>query len=77
MEIRRVEAKEFVQTTYYRTSTVAETINRVQTEIKIPDNDYVDAILFSKNHGVVIIGQLTNDKPVNCPPRTFSKASDP
>lgn len=77
MEIRLVEAKEFVQTTYYRTSDVAETIIQVQAEIKNPDNDYVDAILFSKNHGVVIIGRLTNDKPVNCPPRTFSKASDP
>jgi delta24-sterol reductase len=77
MELRLTEAKKFVRTTYCRTNGIAEAINQVYNEIKDPENDYVDGILFSKDHGVVITGQLTNEIPSNCSPRTFSKPSDP
>ncbi|KAK5994208.1 Delta(24)-sterol reductase-like protein [Cladobotryum mycophilum] len=77
MELRLVEAQKWVKTTYYRTNTISEAITRVQDETKDPKNDYVDGILFSNNHGVIVTGQLTNEKPEDCVPRTFSKASDP
>ncbi|KAF4499130.1 hypothetical protein FAGAP_4723 [Fusarium agapanthi] len=40
------------------------------------DIDYVDDILYSKDHGVIITGELTNTKPSGSPVRTFSNAGD-
>ena len=77
LELRLVEAKRFVQTTYHRTRSVAEAVAKVRAETRDPANDYVDAILFSKDHGVVITGRLTDDKPADRQPQTFSGAWDP
>ncbi len=44
---------------------------------EIGPNDYVDGILFSKNHGVVITGSLTDEKPADVKPQTFSGPWDP
>ncbi|KAL3962690.1 hypothetical protein ACCO45_004213 [Purpureocillium lilacinum] len=77
MELRLVEAKRWVRTTYHRADSVAEAVAKIQQETRNPDNDYVDGILFSKDHGVVITGQMTDDKPDDVAPQTFSKAWDP
>ncbi|KAF4343982.1 24-dehydrocholesterol reductase precursor [Fusarium beomiforme] len=42
-----------------------------------PEVDYVDGILFSKDHGTIIMGELTNTKPANSRIRTLSNAEDP
>ncbi|KFY72859.1 hypothetical protein V498_10072, partial [Pseudogymnoascus sp. VKM F-4517 (FW-2822)] len=76
MELRLVEARKFVKTTYLRLNSVSEVIDKVQKETGDLQNDYVDGILFSKHHGVVITGQLTNDLPDNCLSKTFSDAAD-
>ncbi|KFX90891.1 hypothetical protein V490_06230 [Pseudogymnoascus sp. VKM F-3557] len=77
MELRLVEAKKFVKTTYLRLNSVSEAIGQVHKETGDFQNDYVDGILFSKHHGVIITGQLTDDKPDNFPLQTFSDAADP
>lgn len=77
MELRLIEAKKFVRTTYHRTGSVAEAVAKVRAETENPNNDYVDGILFSKDHGVVITGQMTDEKPADTKVQTFSKASDP
>ncbi|KAK5987776.1 Delta(24)-sterol reductase-like protein [Cladobotryum mycophilum] len=77
MELRLIEARKFVQTTYHRTNSVAEAAARIRAETQDPQNDYVDGILFSKDHGVVITGRLTDDKPTDRQPQTFSQARDP
>ncbi|PHH61346.1 hypothetical protein CDD81_480 [Ophiocordyceps australis] len=77
MRLRLVEAKRWVRTTYYRTSSVAEAIARVRAETQDPANDYVDGIIFSERHGTVITGRMTDDRPEDCPPQTFSGARDP
>ncbi|XWW94331.1 hypothetical protein V2A60_002274 [Cordyceps javanica] len=78
MELRLIEAKPFVKTTYYRTSTVNESVSLVQSKAQDQTLDYLDGILFAKNHGVIITGEMTNDVPVEySPPQTFSKAEDP
>ncbi|KAH7312216.1 FAD binding domain-containing protein [Stachybotrys elegans] len=77
MELQLVEAKKFVETTYHRTSSVAEAIEKVRAETANPRNDYVDGILFSKDHGVVVTGRMTDDKPADMPVQTFSRAWDP
>ncbi|KAK7415724.1 hypothetical protein QQX98_005637 [Neonectria punicea] len=77
MELRLVEAKQFVKTTYHKVDSTAEAVSEIKHEIANPDVDYVDGILYSTDHGVIVTGELTNVKPVECPVRTFSHASDP
>ncbi|PSR76628.1 hypothetical protein BD289DRAFT_418248 [Coniella lustricola] len=77
LELNLVQARKFVRTRYQRTSSVAEAVALVKEETKNTANDYVDGILFSKTHGVVITGQMTDDKPASAPVQTFSRASDP
>ncbi|KAI1211317.1 FAD-binding domain-containing protein [Annulohypoxylon truncatum] len=78
LELRLIEAKRFVRTTYRRTSSVAEAVRVVREECERDrGNDYVDGILFSKDHGVVVSGKLTNELPDDEKVQTFSGAWDP
>jgi FAD/FMN-containing dehydrogenase len=77
LEVKLMEARKFVRATYRRTSSVAEAVRVVEEEVGKEGNDYVDGILYSKDHGVVISGQLTDEKPEGVKPQTFSGAWDP
>ncbi|KFH44149.1 Delta(24)-sterol reductase-like protein [Hapsidospora chrysogenum ATCC 11550] len=77
LELNLIEAKRFVHTTYHRVNSVAEAVARLKIETADPANDYVDGILYSPTHGVVITGRLTDDKPATSKPQTFSGAWDP
>ncbi|POS76565.1 galactose-1-phosphate uridylyltransferase [Diaporthe helianthi] len=77
LELNLVQAKKFVRTRYRRTTSVAEAVAAVREETARAENDYVDGILFSKDHGVVITGQMTDEKPADAPVQTFSRARDP
>ncbi|EGY20461.1 24-dehydrocholesterol reductase [Verticillium dahliae VdLs.17] len=77
IELQLIEAKKYVKTTYHRTRTVAEAVELVKAETLNPENDYVDGVVFSKSHGVVVTGTLTDDKPAETKPQTFSGAWDP
>lgn len=77
MELRLIQARKFVRTTYHRVDGPAEAVARLQAETENPANDYVDGILFSPRHGVVITGQMTDDEPVDGVVQTFSRATDP
>ncbi|KAH8802443.1 hypothetical protein F5884DRAFT_846635 [Xylogone sp. PMI_703] len=63
IELQLLPAKKFVKTTYHRKNSIHDTIYAIQQETENLSNDYVDGIVFSKSHGVVITGQLTDDKP--------------
>jgi FAD/FMN-containing dehydrogenase len=77
LEVELMQAKKFVKTRYRRTTSVEEAVEAVREEVRKPENDYVDGILFSKDHGVVITGELTDEKPEGVKPQTFSGAWDP
>lgn len=78
LELELVPARRFVRTTYHRTASVAEAVARIRAETDpARGNDYVDGILFSKTHGVVITGKMTDEKPEDVPVQTFSRARDP
>ncbi|KAF4968708.1 hypothetical protein FZEAL_10349 [Fusarium zealandicum] len=77
MELRLDEAKTFVKTTYRKVDSIADAISEIKRETENPHIDYVDGIVYSNNHSVVITGQLANVKPVECPVQTFSHAGDP
>ncbi|KAK0709740.1 hypothetical protein B0T26DRAFT_653687 [Lasiosphaeria miniovina] len=78
LELRLMKARKFVRTSYRRTSSVAEAVAAVREAVRDPATDYVDGILFSKDHGVVITGTLTDENPPDgVKPQTFSGAWDP
>ncbi|KAK0385455.1 hypothetical protein NLU13_7931 [Sarocladium strictum] len=77
IELRLVEAREFVKVTYHRYRSASESMAGVRSAIGREDVDYVDGILFSQDHGVVVTGTLTNTKAKSHPVRTFSHAGDP
>lgn len=77
VELQLIQAKKFVKTAYHRSNNVHDTIQTIQREIRNTSNDYVDGIIFSKTHGVVITGQLTDEIPKLATPQTFTTAWDP
>lgn len=72
-KLRLIPAKKFVQLTYLRVNGAKEMVKVVksQTRKKV---EYIDAILFSKNCGVVMVGTLSDKKDL--PIATFSKLTD-
>ncbi|KAI1430723.1 hypothetical protein GGR50DRAFT_683549 [Xylaria sp. CBS 124048] len=77
LELELIDAKRFVRTTYRRTNTAAEAIHTVREECAKPGNDYVDGMLFSEGHGVIVSGEMTDELPAGTEPRTFSNPWDP
>lgn len=77
IQVRLVEAKQFVKITYYRVNSVSIAISTTKKCCENADIGYVDGILYSKDHGVVVTGELTNSKPGDYPVRTFSNTGDP
>ena len=77
VEIQLRTAREYVETTYHRVTSVSEAIHMVQQAAKSPEHDYVDGILFSKDLGVVVTGRLTDHPTAQVPIQPFSRAKDP
>ena len=78
LELRLIPAKRFVRMTYQRTSSIQETIDTIEMETHNHENDYVDGVLFSQSHGVVITGKLTDTLPSSVrTAQTFSRPWDP
>jgi hypothetical protein len=78
IELQLIEAKKFVKATYHPHKSVGDSIQAVQTHTGNADNDYVDGMLFSPDHGVVVAGEMTDELPRSlAQPQTFSHAWDP
>ncbi|RBR12260.1 uncharacterized protein FIESC28_08746 [Fusarium coffeatum] len=77
LEVRLVEAQRFVKTTYHRVKSVATAILETKKLCGRSNADYIDGIIYSKDHAVIITGQLTNSKPPDSSIMTFSNAADP
>lgn len=77
LEIQLIQATKYVKVTYNSTRSIPEIITKIGAETQNPELDYVDGIVFSKEHGVVITGCLTDDVPDFARIQKFSDASDP
>lgn len=77
VELRLVEARKLVRTTYRRVGKVADAIEKIEALTGDEEVDYIDGIVFSQGHSVVITGQLVDTKPERCELRTFSNPGDP
>lgn len=73
-EIQLISAKKYVQLTYLPVTSFSDAIKNLENAVK--DNpDFIDGIMYGPNHGVVIIGKLSDEK-INKIQR-FSRAHDP
>jgi delta24-sterol reductase len=77
VELQLQEAKKFVETTYQPVSSMSDAIKKLQLATVDPELDYVDGIMFSKTHGAIITGRLTNEAKEGIPIQRFSDATDP
>lgn len=77
LEIQLMQAKKYVKATYYPFRSIPKVIEKLRAETSNPELDYVDGILFSKEHGVVITGYLSNEIPDPALVQRFSDANDP
>ena len=77
LEIQLIQAKKYVKATYYPTRSISESIDKVKAETLNRELDYVDGILFSRDHGAVITGTLTDEIPDTSLAQSFSDANDP
>jgi Delta24-sterol reductase len=75
LKVNLVTASEFVHTTFYPTTSFQETLDLIKEKIADKEIDYLDAIVFSPLHGVVMTGKRTNEK--SSEPVSFSKVKDP
>lgn len=80
IELNLIEAKKFVKVTYERKNSVAAAVEAFEKESADPEKatfDYIDGIQFSPDHGVVVKGEMTNEKPADATVQTFSNPWDP
>ncbi|OJD09445.1 hypothetical protein ACJ73_10309 [Blastomyces percursus] len=80
LELRLIEARAFVEVSYWPVSSVHEAVETVRSQAGRPPGevDYVDAILFSTDRGVVVTGRLTDT--ITAPDgriQRFTRARDP
>jgi len=77
LELRLIDAKKYVEVTYHPTSNVSDSLSAMRAVCDVDENDYVDGILFGKNHGVIVSGRLTDDPAEGSKVQRFSRAHDP
>ena len=77
LHIQLMEAKEFVQLDCYPVFNVPEAVEKIKAAVADDTNDYVDGILFALDHGVIMVGHLTDKASLGVQLQTFSRARDP
>lgn len=80
LEVKLIKAKSYVELTYYPVAgplAVEEMAKCLQEECRKPSHDYLDAILFSKDAGVVMAGQFVDSPSAGSNVQCFSRPCDP
>jgi Delta24-sterol reductase len=77
LEIKLLDAKRYVKTTYLRQNSIADAIHAIRAATQNQQNDYVDGIVYSESHAVAILGESTDNMPDSETVQTFSHAFDP
>lgn len=76
-EIRLIQAKKYVELTYHPVKSASDSVRKAQEATKDYSNDYVDGILFAKDHGAIITGRLADAPSPGSRIQRFSRAIDP
>lgn len=62
LEIWLMDVKKFVKMRYYCVRSVVEVVEVIRWEVRNDDNDFVDGIFFSRDYGVVVMGEFIDVK---------------
>lgn len=76
LEVRLIDAKPFVEITYFPVLSVDEAISKFEEITSDPGYDYLDGIMFTKNKGVICAGSLKDD-PGSHTIQRFTRPTDP
>ncbi|KAF2014750.1 24-dehydrocholesterol reductase-like protein precursor [Aaosphaeria arxii CBS 175.79] len=77
VELQLIKAQKYVKTTYHPTTSVGAAVREARAQTEEEANHYVDGILFSKDHGAIITGEMVDELPSGVKPQTFSNPWDP
>jgi delta24-sterol reductase len=62
LDIRLIEAKQFVQLTYHPVRSFQEATNTIERAMeKTAENDFVDGIMYSPTKGAIVTGKMTSN----------------
>lgn len=73
-ELQLIPAKKYAQLTYLPVASFADAIETLERSSK-ENHDFVDGIMFGKDHGVIIVGKLSDESVGSI--HRFSRAYDP
>lgn len=77
IELRLIDANRYVNVTYYPVHSTAEAVHITKELTAGHGYDYVDGIMFSKNEGVILAGQLSDGFPPGARGVRFSQPVHP
>ncbi|TKA43972.1 hypothetical protein B0A49_13282 [Cryomyces minteri] len=77
LELQLVEAAAYVELTYHPVQSVSEAVKKVEDLTADSTVDYLDGILYSKDHGVICAGRKTNTLKGGVHVQQFTRAADP
>lgn len=77
LEIQLLEAKAYVELTYYPISSIPEAVQKIEDARCDPSIEYLDGIMFGKNSGIICAGRLTDDVRPGVKVQRFTRPTDP
>ncbi|KAL9616685.1 MAG: hypothetical protein Q9160_008473 [Pyrenula sp. 1 TL-2023] len=77
LEIRLIEAKEYVSLTYHHTSSMAQAVEKMEEAAADASTEYIDGIAFARESIVVCTGRLADTVPEGTRIRRFTRPQDP
>ena len=78
LEVQLIDAKQYVETTYYPVFSVSEAVRKIEEATADPTIHYLDGALFSRDFGVICAGRLTDViTDENSSIQTFHRSTDP
>ena len=76
-EVKLIPYRKYVEMTIERVYGINDAIEKIETFIEDPTNEYVDGMMFNKSFGVAMCGKLTDTPSKDAERRTFLQRSDP
>ena len=77
LEVQLINAKTYVEITYYPVNSVAEAIRKLEETAADSSTDYLDGILFSRDNGIICRGRLTDSLQDDTRIQRFLRKGDP
>lgn len=76
LRIPLIDASKYVKITFQPTYTLEKAIGGLEEAIQSPNNNYVEGIMFSKQEGIIITGQLTPEQDSALPINRYTRPND-